>query len=186
MNLNEINSHDFVKLLTNQFSITPNINSDNSIWLISPFRQHEKTPSFHISKNYKYDIWFDHGNGLGGKIVDFYLHYLQTDLRGVLKFFNENSFSFRQLNHLNSLKQYYRPEYEIVELKDIVSFPLIQYLEGRNLPLTVVNRYCREIHYILNQKKYYAIAFPNMENGFELRNKYVKMCLVKKKYFIYK
>lgn len=31
MNLNEINSLDFVQLLTNQFSITPNINSDNSI-----------------------------------------------------------------------------------------------------------------------------------------------------------
>ena len=29
----------------------------------------------------------------------------------------------------------------------------------------------------LNDKKYYAIAFPNIQNGFEIRNKYVKMSI---------
>ena len=68
----------------------------------------------------------------------------------------------------------------VLEVKEISSFPLIQYLETRKLPLEITNRYCKEIHYSLNDKSYYAIAFPNDEKGYEIRNKYVKMCLVKK------
>ncbi|WP_313578040.1 toprim domain-containing protein [Chishuiella sp.] len=184
MNLNDINKLDFVQLLMKQFGVNPLYKSEKSIWVISPFRPNELTPSFHISKMYKYDIWFDHGNGLGGKIVDFYLHYLKTDLKGVLKYFNENSFSFQKQNDFlierNIKETQTKNEYEILKLKEISSFPLIQYLEERKLPLEIVNRYCKEIHYKLNGKYYYAIAFPNIQNGYEIRNKYVKMCLVKK------
>lgn len=181
MNLKDINNLDFVQLLIKQFGLKIHYKTINSIWVKSPFRPNEKTESFHISKIYKHDIWFDHGNGLGGKIVDFYLHYLQTDLKGVLSYFNNSSFSFQQQkNNFSINKTESKTEYEIIELKEITSFPLIQYLENRKLSLEIVNRYCKEIHYKLNEKKYYAIAFPNIQNGFEIRNKYVKMCLVKK------
>ncbi|RLZ08046.1 toprim domain-containing protein [Faecalibacter macacae] len=181
MNLNDINSLDFVQLLIKQFELNPIQKSEKSIWVKSPFRTNETTPSFHISRMYKYDIWFDHGNGLGGKIVDFYLYYLETDLKGVLNYFNDNSFSFQQQkNNFSINKTESKTEYEIIELKEITSFPLIQYLKNRKLSSEIVKRYCKEIHYKLNQKTYYAIAFPNIQNGFEIRNKYVKMCLVKK------
>ncbi|MBF0597983.1 toprim domain-containing protein [Faecalibacter rhinopitheci] len=177
MNLNEINSLDFVKILDQKIGFKPKKINNKSIWFKSPFRPNESTPSFHISKIYKYDIWFDHGNGLGGKNVDFFIHYLKTDVKGVLKYFNENSFSFQQQKVSNDI---YTPKnnYSVLELKKITSLPLIQYLDERKLPLEIVNRYCKEIHYKLNDKKYYAIAFPNNQNGFEIRNKYVKMCLV--------
>lgn len=179
MNLHEINSLNLVQLLTNQFGVNPLYKSEKSIWVKSPFRPNESTPSFHISKNYKYDIWFDHGNGLGGKIVDFYMHFLKTDLKGVLKHFNEKSFSFQQQKVSNDILPP-KNNYNVLKLKKITSFPLIKYLDERKLPLEIVNRYCKEIHYKLNDKKYYAIAFPNIQNGFEIRNKYVKMCLIKK------
>ena len=180
MNLNDINKLDLEQILVNNYLLKSIKKSEKSIWVISPFRPNETTPSFHVSKIYKYDIWFDHGNGLGGKNVDFFMNYLKTDLKGVLKYFNDNSFSFQKQNDFQFEKVQTKNEYEILELKEISSFPLIQYLEERKLPLQIVNRYCKEIHYKLNDKKYYAIAFPNNENGFEIRNKYVKMCLVKK------
>ncbi|WP_312351362.1 toprim domain-containing protein [Empedobacter sp.] len=102
---------------------------------------------------------------------------MKTDVKGVLKYFNENSSSFQQQKNSNDILPP-KNNYSVLELKKITSFPLIQYLNGRKLPLEIVNRYCKEIHYKLNDKKYYAIAFPNDENGFEIRNKYVKMCLV--------
>ena len=179
MNLNEINSLDFVKILDQKIGFKPKKINNKSIWFKSPFRPNESTPSFHISKIYKYDIWFDHGNGLGGKNVDFFMYYLKTDIKGVIKYFNENSFSFQQQKVSNDTLS---PKniYSVLELKKITSFPLIKYLDERKLPLEIVNRYCKEIHYKLNDKKYYAIAFPNIQNGFEIRNKYVKMCLIKK------
>ena len=180
MNLNDINKLDLEQILINNYLLKSIKKTDKSIWVISPFRPNESTPSFHISKNYKYDIWFDHGNGLGGKNVDFFMFYLKTDVKGVLKYFNENSFSFQKQNDFQLEKIQTKNEYEILKLKEISSFSLIQYLEKRKLPLKIVERYCKEIHYKLNQKTYYAIAFPNNQNGYEIRNKYVKMCLVKK------
>ena len=179
MNLNDINKLDLEQILANYYLLKSIKKSEKSIWVISPFRPKETTPSFHISKIYKYDIWFDHGNGLGGKNVDFFMYYLKTDIKGVLKYFNENSFSFQQQKVSNDTLS---PKniYSVLELKKITSFPLIKYLDERKLPLEIVNRYCKEIHYKLNDKKYYAIAFPNIQNGFEIRNKYVKMCLIKK------
>ncbi|MCA4809822.1 toprim domain-containing protein [Empedobacter stercoris] len=177
MNLNDINKLDLEQILTNNYLLKSIKKSDKSIWVISPFRPNESTPSFHISKIYKYDIWFDHGNGLGGKNVDFFIHYLKTDVKGVLKYFNGNSFSFQQQKVSKDILPP-KNNYNVLELKKITSFPLIQYLDERKLPLEIVNRYCKEIHYKLNDKKYYAIAFPNNQNGFEIRNKYVKMCLV--------
>lgn len=179
MNLNDINKLDLEQILINNHLLKSIKKTEKSIWIISPFRPNESTPSFHISKIYKYDIWFDHGNGLGGKNVDFFIHYLKTDVKGVLKYFNENSFSFQQQKISNDVLPP-KNNYNVLELKKITSFPLVQYLEERKLPLEIVNRYCKEIHYKINDKKYYAIAFPNNENGYEIRNKYVKMCLVKK------
>jgi len=40
-------------------------NSD--YWYLSPFRQ-EKTPSFKINRHQ--NVWFDHGAGEGGTIID--------------------------------------------------------------------------------------------------------------------
>lgn len=180
MNINEINSLDLEQILTKTYLLKSIKKTEKSIWVISPFRPNESTPSFHISKIYKYDIWFDHGNGLGGKNVDFFMYYLKTDVKGVLKYLNENSFSFQKQNDFRIEKIQTKNEYKILELKEISSFPLVQYLETRKLPLEITNRYCKEIHYSLNDKSYYAIAFPNDEKGYEIRNKYVKMCLVKK------
>lgn len=180
MNINEINSLDLEQILTKTYLLKSIKKTEKSIWVISPFRPNESTPSFHISKIYKYDIWFDHGNGLGGKNIDFFIYYLKTDVKGVLKYFNENSFSFQKQNDFQFEKIQTKSEYEILKLKEISSFPLVQYLETRKLPLDIIKRYCKEIHYKLNQKTYYAIAFPNNENGYEIRNKYVKMCLIKK------
>ncbi|MGV0757284.1 toprim domain-containing protein [Empedobacter brevis] len=180
MNINEINSLDLEQILTKTYLLKSIKKTEKSIWVISPFRPNESTPSFHISKIYKYDIWFDHGNGLGGKNIDFFIYYLKTDVKGVLKYFNENSFSFQKQNDFQFEKIETKNEYEILKLKEISSFPLVQYLEERKLSLKIVKQYCKEIHYKLNQKTYYAIAFQNNQNGYEIRNKYVKMCLVKK------
>jgi hypothetical protein len=41
----------------------------------------------------------------------------------------------------------------------------------------MTKKYCVELHYSLNDKSYYGIGFKNELNGYEVRNKYIKMCL---------
>lgn len=174
MNLQEINQLEFEEVLQ-KLGLQPIIKKGRSLFYISPFRPNEKTESFHVTKSNPYDLFYDHGDGTGGKIVDFFIKYLQTNPKGVLDYFNGNSFSFQQQKNLSEDVPI-KKEYEILELKEIQSIPLIQYLESRKLPLEQTRKYCKEIHYRMNRRIYFAIAFPT-ESGFEIRNRYVKMCL---------
>ncbi|MDM1521729.1 toprim domain-containing protein [Empedobacter sp. 225-1] len=157
--------------------IYPINSKQNIFWFLSPFRN-EKTASFKV--DISTNRFYDFGEGFGGTLIDLISKIEKLSIKEIIQKFNDNSFSFQKQNDLQFEKVQTKNEYEILELKEISSFPLIQYLEERKLPLEIVKRYCKEIHYKLNGKKYYAIAFPNNQNGFEIRNKYVKMCLVKK------
>ncbi len=160
-----------------QKDIYPINSKQNIFWFLSPFRN-EKTASFKVDVST--NRFYDFGEGFGGTLIDLISKLEKLSIKEIIQKFNDNSFSFQKQNDFQFEKNQTKNEYEILELKEISSFPLIQYLEERKLPLEIVKRYCKEIHYKLNDKKYYAIAFPNNQNGFEIRNKYVKMCLVKK------
>src|SRR5690606_24616683 len=81
-----------------------------------------------------------------------------------------------QQNHLAVEKKKEAKDYEIIEVKSITSFPLIEYLNSRKISVELAQKYCREIHYKMKGRTYYAIGFPT-EFGYEIRNKYVKICL---------
>lgn len=150
----------------------------NIYWYLSPFR-FEKTSSFKVdnSKN----LFYDFGEGFGGTLIDLIIKLENITVKEIIYRYTNNSFSFQQQkNNFHLDKTESKTEYEILDLKEITSFPLIQYLNKRKISIEIAKRYCKEIHYKLNHKTYYAIAFPNNQNGFEIRNKYVKMCLVKK------
>lgn len=177
MTLQQINQLNFEDVLLQKLGIAPKIRRRNSLFYISPLRPNEKTPSFHITKMNPYDLYFDHGNGVGGKIVDFFMEYLNVDSKGVFEYFNENYFSFQKPKVLQlKYDGLHDGKYEITKIQSLESSLLIQYLKTRKISLEIANRYCKEIHYTLNGRSYFAIGFPT-ENGFEIRNKYIKMCL---------
>ncbi|MGV1021177.1 toprim domain-containing protein [Empedobacter falsenii] len=160
-----------------QKDIYPISSKQNIFWFLSPFRN-EKTTSFKVDNST--NRFYDFGEGFGGTLIDLISKLENISIKEIIQKFNENSFSFQKQNDFQFEKIETKNEYEILKLKEISSFPLVQYLEERKLSLKIVKQYCKEIHYKLNQKTYYAIAFQNNQNGYEIRNKYVKMCLVKK------
>ncbi len=177
MNCKMINEQIRVIDYLAQKNIYPISCKQNIFWFLSPFRN-EKTASFKVDNSS--NRFYDFGEGFGGTLIDLISKLENISIKEIIQKFSNNSFSFQKQNDFQIEKIQTKNEYEILELKGISSFPLVKYLENRNLPLEIVNIYCKEIHYRLNQKTYYAIAFPNNENGYEIRNKYVKMCLVKK------
>jgi hypothetical protein len=54
---------------------------------------------------------------------------------------------------------------------------LIQYLRSRKILNFQNENVLKEIHYSINNKKYFAIGFENRSGGFEIRSKYTKICI---------
>ena len=53
---------------------------------------------------------------------------------------------------------------------------LVAYLQERGIPAHIAKAKCKEAHYGVSGKPYFAVAFENVNNGWELRNRYFKGC----------
>ncbi|MEK6451965.1 MULTISPECIES: toprim domain-containing protein [unclassified Myroides] len=150
--------------------------TNREIWYISPFRN-ECTASFKIDvlKN----LWYDHGEGKGGNVLDFVMIYYKCDLKEVLQILNNEYFSFHQ-SFFQDVAIEKEKNYEIRVIKPLTNIQLINYIQSRCIDLKIAKKYCVELHYKLNDKLYYGIGFKNDLDGYEVRNKYIKICLGKK------
>lgn len=90
------------------------------------------------------------------------------------------SFSFQQQNSSPALKP--EEEIRIGKILPIRHPALIRYLERRKINPEVAARYAREVHYSMNDKKYFAIGLENVSGGWELRNPYYKNAAAPKDY----
>jgi DNA primase len=142
---------------------------------LSPLRD-EKTPSFKVNK--KFNIWYDHGIGRGGNLIDFGILYFRCSIRKFLEKLG-GSFPFQQLSidppPVQKMQGKSAPIEEpnrikILSQSTIQSPELEQYLASRNIPVELARQYCRQVEMELYGKKITAIGFPNSSGGFELRN----------------
>lgn len=153
---------------------TPTKIRNNDYWYLSPLRE-EKEASFKVNR--RLNVWYDHGAGIGGDIIDFGVLYCHCTTSELLQALKQNNLSFH-LHPIQSQKQLDRDEREkikVVEEREIVSQKLVEYLsEKTKISLDVARRFCREIDFVLYDKKHNAIGFKNRTGGYELRNEYFK------------
>lgn len=71
-------------------------------------------------------------------------------------------------------------QFRDVKVMDLNHEALKSYLQSRGIDLGIGECECKEIHYTCNKKGYFAIAFPNIANGYEIRNPYFKGCIAPK------
>jgi len=86
--------------------------------------------------------------------------------------------SFQQQNISDRKVQNLPSNYEIVEIKNVQHPALLEYLRERKVGNQTP--FIHEIHYRMNDKNYFGIGFKNDSGGYEIRNKYLKICLGKK------
>ncbi|MCB0492500.1 MAG: toprim domain-containing protein [Cyclobacteriaceae bacterium] len=140
-------------------------------WYHSPFRE-ERTPSFKV--NAKSNVWFDHGSGEGGTILDLGAKLHQCTLFEFLeKLSNGNHGNISVQQHPPSIE---RPENKlvVVSAKEITNADLINYLDSRGIDQELANKFCKEIEFSIGPKSYKAIGFPNQSGAYELRNRWFK------------
>jgi len=144
----------------------------NDYWYLSPLRT-EKTASFKVNR--KLNRWYDHGTGQGGNIIDFAVLYHDFTVGEFLRSL-EADLSFQTPRHISGDDTHNFPEPKIVveNEKPIVSSELLNYLLERRINWNVADHYCKEVQYLFNGNRYYAIGFKNIAGGYELRNRYFK------------
>ena len=164
-----------VEVVLQSFGHFPTKQNEKEAWFLNPFSK-ENDASFKINKNL--NCWYLFSEGIGGNNIDLMKKYLNASISEVLNWAeNQNFSSFHQQS--GNYKLFNLPKtYEIVEVKDIQHPALVQYLKSRKVERQ--KHLIQEIHYQMNDKKYFGIGFKNDSDGYEIRNAYSKICLGKK------
>lgn len=148
-----------------------------SLWYKSPFRE-ETEASFKI--NTELNQWYDFGTGNGGNIIALtqelygsdYVPYLLGKIAEQAPHVRPVSFSFRQ--------QASEPSFQQLEVDELTHPALLSYLQERGINTDLARLECKELHFIHNVKPYFAIGFPNVAGGYEVRNRFFKGCIAPK------
>ncbi|WP_368326144.1 toprim domain-containing protein [Phocaeicola vulgatus] len=150
--------------------------SGNELWYIAPYRG-ERTPSFRV--NVAKQLWYDFGLGKGGDIFTLAGEFLQSDdFRTQAKFIAETA----NMTVTGWKKPAYFPKpiepvFEDVEVIPLLRSPLTDYLAERGIPIVIAFRRCCRLNYGVRGKRYFAVGFPNMAGGYEVRSRYFKGCI---------
>jgi hypothetical protein len=156
----------------------------------SMLRKDDRTPSFSV--NDALGVWYDHGTGKGGNVIDFGLAYwpdltfkdvLQKIWEVAQQAVPDIPFSFQPAGRRR--KALKLPHYQVEEVKQTIDNPLIKnYLENRGV-LHLAKSRLQEVYYCVEDEKhqrkhFFAAGHQNELGGWEVRNKYFKGCLGKK------
>ena len=145
----------------------------------SPFRN-EAVPSFHI--NQRCNVWYDHGAGIGGGVLDLVKLLLDCTVREAMNFLADIKgvcpHQVQQVDIINPTEK--ASLIEVVKTySPIINPTLIQYASLRGISNDILNRYCKEIVYSVKGKdnhQFHAIGFPNCQGGYVLRSSRHKRC----------
>ena len=172
--IKEIKSIPLADFLS-QLGHEPTARKGTRLWYKSPLRQ-EHTPSFKVET--ALNCWYDFGLGRGGNIIDLAAEiYQSTDLRYLMRcIVNSCPVPSAQTVASTSVTRHSAPSIEPIEVVPLEHRALVAYLQERGIPAHIARAKCREAHYSVNGRFYFAVAFENVSGGWELRSRYFKGC----------
>ncbi|RGX83842.1 toprim domain-containing protein [Bacteroides intestinalis] len=157
---------------------TPVKQQGTSLWYKSPLRE-EYEPSFKV--NTDRNLWYDFGMGKGGNIIALAQELYQTDsVPYLLDRIAEQSPSIRPVSVSFRQQSSAQPSFQQLEVVPLSSPALYSYLQERGVNTELAKRECKEVRFVNNGKHYFAIGFPNVSGGYEVRNKFFKGCIAPK------
>lgn len=136
-----------------------------------PFRE-DQNASFKV--DYRQNVWYDFGINAGGSIIDLVMKLenccfyeaatcLEKDIAGD----GRDSFPFHRDN-ISYKRTNYEPGIAIRDIRGISHPKLIEWVNTRKIDLSLINLYCREVHYQVRDKMYFSVGFRNDNGGYEL------------------
>ena len=138
-----------------------------NLWYKSPLRE-ETEVSFKV--NTERNQWYDFALGKGGGIIELASHLYATDhIPYILERIAEQTPHIRPDSFSFGKQSSSEPRFQQLEIVPLSSPALLSYLQERGINTELAKRECREAHFTNNGKRYFAIAFPNISGGYEIR-----------------
>ena len=146
-------------------------------WYKSMIRTKESTPSFKVDT--KLNLWYDHGIGIGGNLIDLACHLFKSDnMRQIIRELLETFSSFQPQNKIIIKTE--NAGIQLLDTEKLTDENLIHYLQNRGIKKEIGEKYCQQIDYVNAGKHYKSIGFRNTSGGYELRGEGFKSCIAPK------
>ena len=140
---------------------------------LSPLRK-EHTPSFKV--DYVQNLWYDFGLGAGGSIIDLVMRLERCDFAQALRLLG----SGERTSMVVPVPLSVPPTVPALRLLSdiLLRHPaLVGYLSSRGIDPIIASACCREVHYAVGGRNYFAVGFRNDAGGWELRSERFKGCV---------
>lgn len=146
----------------------------HDVWYRSPFRLNERTPSFKVDR--QKNVWFDHGMGVGGTIIDLMVHLegesdigrVLERIAGVLGSPPKERVVMPAIRVTDGAGE--KPQAVIERVQSIEDQKLEAYVRERGIPLDLARLYLQEVAYRVGDHRFRALGFANDAGGFEVRS----------------
>ena len=176
--LKQLSLVDFLSRLGHE----PVKRSRNEFWYRAPYRD-ERTPSFRV--NIEKGVWYDFGLGKGGDVFTLAGEFIRSnDFMAQARFIAETARIPLDESRAQgkARAEMYRPKPSEPTFEDVSVTPLrytalTGYLSERGIPRDIALRHCLQVDYTVHKKPYFAVGFPNMAGGYELRSRVFKGCI---------
>lgn len=134
---------------------------------LSPLRE-ERTPSFSV--RYDKGLWYDFGLGEGGTLLQLVMRLEGCGLAEAIRRLRKGSADEAPIQPLPTVLPRGDSPLRILGVGEIRHPALIGYLRERGIDPAVAGALCREVHYTVGERRFFAIGFRNDAGGWELRS----------------
>lgn len=177
MNCKQASENISIREILESFSLFPSKDNQKNAFYYA-FDREEKTPS--LSVNYEKNTAFDFGTAKKYDNVSLVQGVKKCSVSEALEYLKRFDFSvsITKTEATDRSNPNRSANYRILDINEVENHSLIQYLKTRKVENQT--EFLKEIHYQMNDKNYFGIGFKNNSGGYEIRNKYSKICLGKK------
>jgi hypothetical protein len=140
---------------------------------LSPLRE-EHTPSFKV--DYMQNLWYDFGLGAGGSLIDLVMRLERCNFTEAVRLLSRGERTSIAVPVPPSVLP------TVPALRMLFDIPLrhsalVGYLSSRGIDPAIASACCREVHYAVGGRNYFAVGFRNDAGGWELRSECFKGCV---------
>lgn len=190
MRIKDIKENISIVDLLQKIGVEPKKLRSGEHWYLSPIRSSDTDASFSVNDNT--GKWYDHGEGVGGNIIDLGLrifdltsNFETSEVAQVVRKINQiygegYDYQHKQIREIKPKEKVH----EIVSLKGIGNnFALTNYVSSRGvLDAAMETDLMKEVYYDYRtddgfKKRYFGVGWENLSKGFDVRSKYGKICI---------
>lgn len=173
MNCEKIKESVSIRTVLESFNLLPEKENRKTAFYFALDRE-EKIPS--LSVDFVKNKAFDFGTGKSYDVISIVQQINKCSVSDALKYLQKLNFSAFEKERVTEID--HSKNFETIQVGNIIHPALVQYLKSRKV--FEQRHLVKEIVYQLDGRKFFGIGFLNDSGGYEIRNKYTKICLGQK------